>query len=96
MPETEQLYLGMQTEGGGPQTGLQGVINFIREESSTPYRVGNEFERLIRRYFRVDPLYMERFSDVWLWKEWTAGRTDFDATELIQVEIRSFTLVGEK
>ena len=39
MPETEQLYLGMQTEGGGPQTGLQGVINFIREESSTPYRV---------------------------------------------------------
>ena len=82
MPETEQLYLETQTEGGQPQTGLQGVINFIREESSTPYRVGNEFERLIKKYLRVDPIYKNRFSDVWLWKEWTAGRTDFDATDI--------------
>ena len=82
MPETEQLYLETQTEGGQPQTGLQGVINFIREESSTPYRVGNEFERLIKRYLRVDPIYKNRFGDVWLWKEWTAGRTDFDATDI--------------
>ena len=82
MPETEQLYLETQTEGGGPQTGLQGVINFIREESSTPYRVGNEFERLIKKYLRVDPIYKNRFGDVWLWREWTAGRTDFDATDI--------------
>ena len=61
MPETEQLYLETQTEGGQPQTGLQGVINFIREESSTPYRVGNEFERLIKKYLRVDPIYKNRF-----------------------------------
>ena len=96
MSETEQLYLGMQTEGGQPQTGLQSVINYVREESSTPYRTGKEFERLIKRYLRVDPIYKRRFSDVWVWAEWAAGRTDFDATELIQVEIRSFTLVGEK
>ena len=82
MPETEQLYLETQTEGGQPQTGLQGVINYIREEATSQYRVGNEFERLIRRYFRVDPLYKKRFGDVWLWKEWTAGRTDFDATDI--------------
>ena len=82
MPETEQLYLGMQSEGGQPQTGLQGVINFIREEATSQYRVGNEFERLIKKYLRVDPIYKKRFSDVWLWKEWTAGRTDFDATDI--------------
>ena len=82
MPETEQLYLETQTEGGQPQTGLQGVINFIREESSTPYRTGKEFERLIKKYLRVDPIYKNRFGDVWLWKEWTAGRTDFDATDI--------------
>ena len=82
MPETEQLYLETQTEGGEPQTGLQGVINYIREESSTPYRTGKEFERLIKRYLRVDPIYKKRFGDVWLWKEWTAGRTDFDATDI--------------
>ena len=82
MPETEQLYLETQTEGGQPQTGLQGVINFIREEATSQYRVGNEFERLIKKYLRVDPIYKNRFGDVWLWKEWTAGRTDFDATDI--------------
>ena len=82
MPETEQLYLGMQTESGQPQTGLRGVINYIREEATSQYRVGNEFERLIKRYLRVDPIYKRRFSDVWLWRKWTAGRTDFDATDI--------------
>ena len=82
MSEESQLYLGMQTEGGQPQTGLQGVISYIREEASSQYRVGNEFERLIKQYFSVDPLYKERFSDVWLWGEWTALRTDFDATDI--------------
>ena len=82
MAETEQLYMGMQTEGGEPQTGLQGVLNYIREESTTPYRTGKEFERLIKRYLRVDPIYKRRFSDVWLWAEWAAGRTDFDATDI--------------
>ena len=37
---------------------------------------------MIKRYLRVDPLYKERFSDVWLWGEWAAGRTDFDATDI--------------
>ncbi|MDE0301014.1 MAG: DEAD/DEAH box helicase family protein [Candidatus Poribacteria bacterium] len=82
MPETEQFYLDIQTEGGQPQTGLRGVIDYIREEASSQYRVGNEFERLIKQYFSVDPLYKERFSDVWLWGEWAAGRADFDATDI--------------
>ena len=82
MSETEQLYLGVRTESGEPQTGLRGVINYIREESATPYRVGNEFERLIKRYLRVDPIYSRRFNNVWLWREWAAGRTDFDATDI--------------
>ena len=82
MPEEAQLYLGMQTEGGGPQTGLRGVISYLRDEASSQYRVGNEFERLIKKYFGVDPLYKERFNDVWLWREWTALRTDFDATDI--------------
>ena len=82
MAETEQIYLDMQAEGGQPKSGLRGVINYIREEATSQYRVGNEFERLIKRYLRVDPIYKRRFSDVWLWREWTAGRTDFDATDI--------------
>ena len=82
MSETEQLYLGMRTEGGLAQTGLRGVINYIREKATSQYRVGNEFERLIKRYLCVDPIYKERFSDVWLWREWTAGCTNFDAIDI--------------
>ena len=82
MAETPQLYLGLEAAGSETETGLQGVINFIREEATSQYRVGNEFERLIKKYLRVDPIYKNRFGDVWLWKEWTAGRTDFDATDI--------------
>ena len=82
MPEETQLYLGVRTESGGPQTGLRGAISYLRDEASSQYRVGNEFERLIKKYFGVDPLYKERFSNVWLWREWTALRTDFDATDI--------------
>ena len=82
MAETPQLYLGLEAASSETETGLRGVINFLRDEASSQYRVGNEFERLIKRYLSIDPLYKERFSDVWLWKEWTAGRTDFDATDI--------------
>ena len=82
MPETEQLHFGLRTEDSQLETGLRGVINFLTDTASSQYRVGNEFERLIQRYFRVDPLYKDRFSDVWLWREWTALRTDFDATDI--------------
>ena len=82
MAETPQLYLGLEAAGSQTETGLRGVINYLSDAASSPYKVGNEFERLIKRYLSIDPLYKERFSDVWLWKEWTAGRTDFDATDI--------------
>ena len=31
---------------------------------------GELFERLIKQYLKADPVYTERFSDVWLWNEW--------------------------
>ena len=82
MAETPQLYLGLEAGSSETETGLRGVINYLSDAASSPYKVGNEFERLIKRYLSIDPLYKERFSDVWLWKEWTAGRTDFDATDI--------------
>ena len=81
MSETPQLYLGIESGSSQPDTGLRGVINFLRDQASSQYRVGNEFERLIKRYLRADPLYKERFSDVWHFKEWTVNRTEFDAVD---------------
>ena len=82
MAETPQLYLEIETESSETATGLRSVINYLRDTATSKYRVGNEFERLIKKYLRTDPLYKERFSDVWLLKEWAANRTDVDAKDI--------------
>ena len=82
MPETPQLYLGLEPGSGEGATGFQGALNYLRESATSQYLVGNEFERLMKQYLSVDPLYKERFTDVYLWKEWAANRTDFDGTDI--------------
>ena len=57
--------------------GFQQTLDQIRAESGSHAGRGALFERLMRRYFREDPLYADRFSDVWLWSEWAATQTDF-------------------
>ena len=81
MPETPQLYLGLEA-GSGETTGFQGVLNQLRESATSTYLIGNEFERLMKQYLSVDPLYKERFTDVYLWKEWAALHTEYDATDI--------------
>ena len=61
--------------------GLQRALNHIREEAATPFSQGRLFERLMKRYFREDPLYSDRFSDVWLYGEWAPHQTGFDAQD---------------
>ena len=82
MPETPQLYLGLEAESGEGATGFQGVLNQLRESDAPQYLIGDEFERLMKQYFCVDPLYKERFTDVYLWKEWAAFRTEYDSVDI--------------
>ena len=82
MSETPQLYLGLETGSGETTTGFQGVLNQLRESATSTYLIGNEFERLMKQYLSVDPLYKERFTDVYLWKEWAALHTEYDATDI--------------
>ncbi len=82
MPETSQFYLGLEVGSGEIGTGLQGILNHIRETATSEYLIGNEFERLMKQYFCVDPLYKERFTDVYLWKEWAALRTEYDGGDI--------------
>ncbi|MDE2974550.1 MAG: DEAD/DEAH box helicase family protein [Gemmatimonadota bacterium] len=51
-------------------TGFQRALDHIRSISETEAQKDRLFERLMQAYFREDPLYQERFSQVWLWKEW--------------------------
>ena len=51
---------------------LQSVLNYIDEKSTSSARKGILFERLMRQYFLTDPLYEDRFSEVYLYKEWAS------------------------
>ena len=50
--------------------GFQSVLDQIRSVSETEAEKGRLFERLMATYFREDPIYRDRFSRVWLWKDW--------------------------
>ena len=84
MTETTQSYLDLDVEGESRHTSseFQTALAYIREKSQSEYHKGKLFERLMQRYFRVDPVYKDRFSEVWLWSEWSEHRTDFDGVDI--------------
>ena len=57
--------------------GFQRVLDHIRSIAGTEAEKGRLFERLMKAYFRQDPLYGDRFSDVWLWSEWRQRQPEF-------------------
>ena len=82
MPEETQLYLGFQMGSGDAEIGFQGALNYIREVAPSESHKGRFFEQLMQAYFREDPIYKKRFSEVRLWSEWVAYRTDFDGIDI--------------
>ena len=61
--------------------GFQRVLDHIRSIAGTEAEKGRLFERLMKTYFEQDPVYRDRFANVWLWSEWAAGRPDFDGAD---------------
>ncbi|MFI5009900.1 MAG: DEAD/DEAH box helicase family protein, partial [Solirubrobacterales bacterium] len=49
---------------------IHSLLADIRETSLSQWGKGNRFERLMQAYMRADPMFVERFSEVWLWSEW--------------------------
>ena len=46
------------------------ILSQFRGEALNNRDLGDKFERLVCSYLRVDPLYAELFSDVWMFNEW--------------------------
>lgn len=83
MSETTQTYLGLESESSRQTNpGFQSILNYIRERATSEYRKGELFERLMLTYFSEDPDYKDQFSEVYLYKQWVAQRTDFDANDI--------------
>ena len=77
---TQQLIPGLMPESTVMDRGFQSILYYIDEQSSSPYRKGELFEKLMREYFLKDPIYQDSFSDVYLWREWAALK-GFEGTD---------------
>ena len=62
--------------------GFQRVLDHIRSIAGSEAEKGRLFERLMKTYFTLDPIYRDRFTNVWLWPEWAATRPDFDGADI--------------
>ena len=62
-------------------TDFSHTLDQLRAIAETERHKGALFERLMRKFFTLDPLYQERFGDVWLWNEWAARQPGFDGTD---------------
>lgn len=51
-------------------TTIHSILEEFREAATSNRDLGDRFERLVANYLVTDPLYADRFSDVWLWGEW--------------------------
>lgn len=52
------------------QTDFDRILAQLRAEAEGTVDQGRRFERLMKRYFEIDPLYQNRFEKVWLWNDW--------------------------
>ena len=82
MSETTQGYLGLESESRQINPGFQSMLDYIREAARSEYQKGELFEQLMQQYFSEDPDYKEQFSDVYLWQQWAALRTEFDGRDI--------------
>lgn len=55
---------------GAVTTTVYDVLEELRESAISEADKGSKFERLMRAYLKLDPVFADQFSDVWLWSEW--------------------------
>ncbi|AEN91936.1 Adenine specific DNA methyltransferase, putative [Priestia megaterium WSH-002] len=49
--------------------GFNELLNELREISKSEREKGGRFEQLMVQYFKTDPLYKDKFNNVWLWND---------------------------
>ena len=51
-------------------TTIHSILDSFRKIAKSEREKGDFFERLIVAFLKADPLFKDRFEDVWIWKEW--------------------------
>ena len=60
---------------------FQFTLDHLRSIADSEAHKGRLFERLMKAYFLADPIYRDRFSEVWLWSEWAVTKSGFDGSD---------------
>ena len=68
--DAESARVAGQEEGLESARSLDDVLDSFRRFAGSEAEKGALFERLIRRFFEVDPIYSQQFDRIWLWYEW--------------------------
>jgi predicted helicase len=58
----------------------------FRKTATSTRDLGDKFERLMRQYLTTDPLYKNKYSDVWLWMDWPAREGADTGIDLVAKE----------
>ena len=82
MSEATQSYIDLETSTTPTNPGFQSTLAYIREAAQSERRKGDLFERLMLTYFSQDPDYQQQFSEVYLYKDWAALQTGYDANDI--------------
>lgn len=57
-------------ENSMTETTIHHILDELAEAATDHRDKGGKFERLMKAYLTTDPLYVSRFSDVWMWNDW--------------------------
>jgi len=69
------------------ETTIHDILAQFRDEALNNRDLGDRFERLIARYLLLDPLFADRFSNVWMWNDWPMkGKTGDTGIDLVGEE----------
>jgi predicted helicase len=49
---------------------IHDILEEFRQAATSKRDMGDKFERLIAAYLEIDPMYKDKYSNVWLWGEW--------------------------
>ncbi len=57
---------------------LQDLLDQFREVSKNERELGDRFERLMLAYLRTEPMWLAKFSNVWMWNDWPGRQGEGD------------------
>ena len=59
-------------------TTIYDVLEELRSSATSEADKGAKFERLMKAYLRIDPVFSDQFIDVWLWNEYPGNNGKHD------------------